>query len=207
MKYQLRNFSIFAAILLASVLSSGCGNRLEQSKDGTGTQNVGDADGGDNVAERKVLRIEILDESFILNGKELKLPVPPEEIRKLLGEPSRETKLANTILTWDELGLCAYVNPGSERVIEIHIFFKKDKLPFTPKKVFAGKAILDGSIIAESSTKEDINSVRRDKPFQNTLESMPFWVRRKQGTQSLIFESLNKENGSLKYFIIAVATH
>ena len=103
----------------------------------------------------------------INGGKALTLMFDQKELIAALGQPDREAKLSNTLLTWDSLGIFAYVKPDSPKVHAVSIALDRDaSLDFWPKKDFAGTATVDGAVVTRASTIEQINKVKKGLPFE-----------------------------------------
>jgi hypothetical protein len=113
--------------------------------------------------------IAMSDGTLELRGKKLALPFPPEELTSLLGNPDRTTNLISTILTWDELGLYAYVDPKTKMVVNFYVAFQNDGVAFTPKKLYSGKLLLDGAEVTVESTIDGINEARKGTPFKTII--------------------------------------
>jgi hypothetical protein len=113
------------------------------------------------AVDPKTLLLTLSAGSLSLNGQEFTLPVPVQEIINVLGKPTRESRLANTILTWDELGIYIYLDPGSAQAKEIHVDFRKERVDFAPKKVFAGRVVIDKTEVTADSTTGQIDAARR----------------------------------------------
>ncbi len=103
----------------------------------------------------------------INGGKALTLMFDQKELIASLGKPDREAKLTNTLLTWDNLGVFAYVKPGTPKVHAVAIALDRDAtLDFWPKKTFAGTATVDGAPVTRDSTIEQINKMKKGLPFE-----------------------------------------
>ena len=103
----------------------------------------------------------------INGGKALTLMFDQKELIAALGRPDREAKLTNTLLTWDDLGIFAYVKPETPKVHAVAIALDRDpSLEFWPKKTFAGTATVDGAAVTRASTVEQINKVKKGLPFE-----------------------------------------
>jgi hypothetical protein len=117
-------------------------------------------------ATAQQLVVTITEGVLSLNGTEVRVPASPQEFVKLLGKPSRESALANTILTWDDFGIYLYVSRDGERSIGISFSLQQESYSFIPKKVFAGRIIVDGAEITKSSTADQINVASKGAQFQ-----------------------------------------
>jgi hypothetical protein len=70
-------------------------------------------------AERLTIRV---DESQVsIDGKGVTLPTERQVLIDILGEPSRVSRRANTLLTWDQLGLVAYEEPNDGLIVQITV--------------------------------------------------------------------------------------
>lgn len=152
------------------------------------------------------MQVVIPDDSFSVNGKRLKLPAPAQEVIKFLGKPTRETKSRNnTILTWDELGIHAYLKPTRETIIAVHFSLRKEAEAYSAKKVFAGKLTVSGAEVSQESTIEEINAKTKGKPFKR-LEKyeaiMPNWWRAECPSGSLHVQTVKDSGEGIKYLSI-----
>lgn len=110
--------------------------------------------------------VAISGESLSINGKTLTLPCEKKDLVAALGKPDRVAKLANTMLTWDELGVFAYMKPDTTQVTLLSIALDRDTPSFWPKKVFAGTLTVDGATVTADSTLTAINNAKKGKPFE-----------------------------------------
>jgi hypothetical protein len=130
----------------------------------------------------KALTVAIADESLSINGKKFALPLAREELVRLLGKPTREARLANTILTWDELGVYAYQRPGTDKVHSFCVALGAEPYDFRPKKLFAGKASVDGAEVRADTAVKAVNAAKRGAPFKK-VDLLPFlWVIERPNT-------------------------
>ena len=145
MKYHLasRITLVAATLACASGLIPGC--RAGQ-------------DPPQNLISPKDTRVSISGGALYLNGVRLQLPGPAQEVVKILGKPDRESRLANTILTWDNLGIYVHVEPGSQQANQFTVVFGKEDMPFTSKKAFAGRVSIDETEITPEATAEQIKA-------------------------------------------------
>src|SRR5262249_54085317 len=92
------------------------------------------------------------------------------------GKPTRESDLpANTILTWDELGVLAYLKPGSDKIHSVDLALGKQSLPFWPKKLFSGKVAVDGAEVSAQATPQAINRAKKGMPFKQHSVRKSSW--------------------------------
>jgi hypothetical protein len=124
------------------------------------------------------LKVEFTKGSVVINGTKLSLPIQRKDLVRLLGKPDRETRLANTILTWDELGIHAYQIPNTEKVRALHITMDREEFQFNPKKVFTGLLKVEGATITALSSIEFINRAIKPAAFIKVRESDDTWELR-----------------------------
>ncbi|HEX8911531.1 MAG TPA: hypothetical protein VF796_04155, partial [Humisphaera sp.] len=104
------------------------------------------ADGKPDAAKpvAKDLKVVVDGEKLTVNGKTLTLPADPVDVIAVLGPPDREANLANRIVTWDGLGLLAYVTKKEPaKVRQLTVALGRDDLPFWPKADFSGTLTVD----------------------------------------------------------------
>jgi hypothetical protein len=110
--------------------------------------------------------VAISGDSLTINGKSLTLPCTRKELIGALGNPDRESKLANPTLTWDDLGVFACVKPNTTTVTAVSIALDRDTPSFWPKKNFAGTLTVDGAPVTADATLAAINDAKKGKPFE-----------------------------------------
>jgi len=143
-------------------------------------------------ATTKQPEVTITEGVLYLDGTKVQLPATPQEFVKLLGKPTRERKNANTdliwhengirkqilgnsILIWDDLGITVYVDRNIKKSRAINFSLQQESFAFSPKKVFAGKIIVDGAEITKTSTVDQINVATMGKQFRLVFDFMPNW--------------------------------
>ena len=122
-----------------------------------------------NTAANKKLTIDLDGDAVILGGKKFTLPLEEKELTALWGKPDRTAELANRILTWDELGIYAYVRPKESKVHALAVAYSKHDLSFWPKKNFAGKLTIDGADVTAKSTIQAIDKAKKGAAFEKSL--------------------------------------
>lgn len=133
-------------------------------------------EGGKNAAEKESKDASIENEALLLHGKRFVLPGKRDDFVMLLGKPSRESHLANTILTWDDLGILIYVHPKSDTVHAVTIALAKKEYAFWPTKTFAGKVTVDGVEIKNNSELAQINRAKTGKKFEQDQGFKDWWT-------------------------------
>jgi len=89
-------------------------------------------------------KIEINSNGLFLNSKKITNQTNPSYIQSILGTPNRKSLKANTIWTYDEIGVCLYVNPENGKLIEISLYFEKGNYDFSPINIFSGELLIYG---------------------------------------------------------------
>jgi hypothetical protein len=120
------------------------------------------------------LQVEIAGGTVTVNGTKLSLPIERKDLIRLLGKPSREMELANTILTWDDLGIHAYQVLNTEKVRAIQVTLDPETYRFSPKKVFSGSLKVEGAVVTAESTIKDINRAMKQGTFRKE-EGLGSW--------------------------------
>jgi hypothetical protein len=96
----------------------------------------------------------------VINGRSIAVPCERADIEAALGKPDREADMANLILTWDNLGVVAYVRKDVGKVRQITVALDKDTPKFWPAKPFAGTLTLDGAPVTATTTTDQINAAK-----------------------------------------------
>jgi hypothetical protein len=144
------------AIGLAVGLSAPA-SRAELPPHGTGKQ---------AAPKAKKLEIAFTGAVMTIDGKRFTLPAEEKALVTVLGQPDRRAELANTILTWDDLGVFAYIRSKTTTCHAFAITLGKDTPDFWPKKPFPGRLTVDGAELRSDSALDDVNDVKKGKPFK-----------------------------------------
>lgn len=97
-----------------------------------------------NTTHAQIILIE--ETGCTLNGMTLNNQKTPDDFIQLLGKPDRISSLANTIWTYDDLGLYLYFNP-QEQFIQVSIQYEHTDYDFSPKHTFTGKLKIHRRVI------------------------------------------------------------
>lgn len=116
------------------------------------------------VSDPRSLEIQIVYKTLWINGQKVRLPGTRDRLIELLGEPDRETKLANTLLTWDNLGVVGYENAAGE-IIAFSVALDAKPYKFWPKKSFSGVLAVDSAEITAGGDISEINRAKQGKEF------------------------------------------
>lgn len=121
----------------------------------------------------------ILDEGVVLAGKRIRLPVSVPTLKAVLGPPDRSVALANTIYTWDDLGITAYEKPGSGMVSSIAFNFRPESFEFSPASGF-DRLVLNGVTLTRSSKPADLAAAgcrELDGAWRADTRTVKAWCR------------------------------
>lgn len=161
---------------------------------GGGKGSKGGGDGGGVIAKGKKIDIAFTGAVMTIGGKKFTLPVDEADLVAVLGKPDRTADLANKIITWDELGVFAYVRPKTTTCHAFAICIGRDTLSFWPKKTYSGKLTVDGAELKGDSDIDDVNDAKKGKPFKEDNILTDVWsIDHKEGTLYLRRSSKPKE--------------
>ena len=76
------------------------------------------------------------------------------------------------MLTWDDHGVSAAVDPATNRVVSLRVATGKDLFAYSAKKVFAGTLTIDGAAVSGTTAIEAINGSKKGKPFERMPDSV-----------------------------------
>lgn len=93
-----------------------------------------------------------------VNGTSFVRGMTIEQLAALLGPWDRKVDLANTIFTWDKLGIYAYRKPSGTNVTELAVSYAPHKLKFEPKRQYEGTLAVFGDKLPRRPTRKDLTS-------------------------------------------------
>lgn len=140
-----------------------------------------------------------------INGTSFSLPVKRAAVEKVLGKATRESRLANNILTWDDLGIIAYMRPGDDKVFLVSLTFGKETFEFWPKKQFSGKATIDGAALKADTTVKAINREKKGLPFLKDTVLPGYWLIRYKSLEINLKTPVDRETPLIELAIESVA--
>ncbi|HEY7502158.1 MAG TPA: hypothetical protein VH740_26800 [Vicinamibacterales bacterium] len=91
-----------------------------------------------------------------IDGKGVTLPTERQVLIDILGEPSRVSRRANTLLTWDQLGLVAYEEPNDGLIVQITVALGAMTFDFWPQRAFSGALELQGAALRSDTAMADL---------------------------------------------------
>jgi hypothetical protein len=102
-----------------------------------------------------MLKIQISDQSFLINQTPFQFPIPIADLKKILGEPREIQAKQNYVLTWDDLGLTAF-SKDKRQVETSMMHYRASRYKFDPKSPFSGELTLnDEDAIAFRQNKKE----------------------------------------------------
>jgi hypothetical protein len=123
-------------------------------------------------AASKAIAIVLAGEKLTINGQ----PVPPfllqDDLVKLFGAPSRSNDVQQRMLTWDDLGLSAAVDPTTGQVVALRVVTGQDAFAYAAKRPFGGTLNFDGAAVTASTAVEELNRTKKEKPFVPMPDSL-----------------------------------
>lgn len=142
-------------------------------------------------------RVQLLvsGSSVTLNDTAVPFPTSRLALVKVLGEPSRVTQPAYTILTWDEQGLYATEEGRTGRIIAVTVALDKQPYEYWPKKPFSGTVRVDDAAITAQSKVEDINRDKKGEPFERNAIISRYWALEHDPMVLTLVEA-NRDHGS-----------
>jgi hypothetical protein len=171
------------AVVAALAPASASGYLPPHGEGGKGGGKAGGKGGGDVIAKGKKIDIAFTGAVMTMGGKKFTLPVDEDDLIAVLGKPDRTADLANKIITWDEIGVFAYIRPKTTTCHAFAICIGNDTLSFWPKKSYSGKLTVDGAELKANSDIDDVNDLKKGKPFKEDNILTDVWsIDHKEGT-------------------------
>jgi hypothetical protein len=131
--------------------------------------------------------VKVVRRGIIIDDALVRLPDDASNLVQVLGPPSRTENLANRILTWDELGVYAFVYPDDSRMHTIAFTFECEDLTFCPANAYSGHITVRGTEVPHTLDEQRL----REAGFQ--VEG-GWWIRR-LGRVKIFLEINLDENG------------
>jgi hypothetical protein len=138
--------------------------------------------------------------SVKINGTTLALPPSRADLVKLLGKPTRVTKLRTTLITWDEHGLYATESPRSGKIEAISVALGRRDYEYWPKQTFRGTARVDGARVTAQSTVAEINRQKQGKPFARDRIIIDSWTIHSDDLMLSLVEADGKDRNAKANF-------
>lgn len=138
--------------------------------------------------------------SFVWNGREIAIP-SETDMASVFGPPERFSNLSpNSILTWDSLGLYAYLENQSKHIISMAVAIRmtEKQNEFRPKAPFSGEIALPFVTIRPDTTRDELLSLGFRADFGTHLskvgETAGFWAEFDAAGKELVdFQLCRKE--------------
>ncbi len=111
---------------------------------------------GESLKTSEDIIVEIGANKVTINGHLFTRDSPLSEYQAKLGKANRVSKLANTIHTYDYLGILLYQSPSGGDIGEIDLIFANPRHDFSPKHPFKGLLRVNGKIIGKSFSQKEL---------------------------------------------------
>lgn len=162
------------------------------------------ADAQKKPPNAKEMQVAISDGVLSVNRQMLRCPFSRQDLNKLIGEPSRHFDGANTIYTWDELGICAYTEPKKNDIVQVTFSLRKERFDFSPKINFSGKLTLDNTLVTADSSFKEINESRKGARFKKAVDCIPNWWVIEYPSSKIYIETLENNANGIVYITFHV---
>lgn len=97
----------------------------------------------------------IAKDGIVLAGQRAKFPLCYKDLVDAIGKPDRQKTGENRLLTWDDLGIVAYMKLESQEIIQVLFCYKPDtSLSFSPTTAFRSLSVGGKSLTRESSLSD-----------------------------------------------------
>jgi hypothetical protein len=152
-------------------------------------------------------RIEFKKSTVYVNGRVIKLPISPKDLRLTLGPPTRTADKLGYISTWDDIGLLAYQESESSDVYQLSVILNNTDMEFDfwPKTVFNGTLIIDGAVIESNNSTAIINRKKIGTKFRPVSSLTPFLLEIKSGGLQVLISRATGGDFSASGRIVEVA--
>lgn len=146
------------------------------------------------------LKVDFKDGAVIINGSKLSIPCEPKALFAILGKADRTSDLANTIHTWDNLGIHAYQTTGKNEINAIQVTLNRLPYDFAPKQLFRGTVMFAGKPITKGTTAETIEKAAAP----NKLNKIGGSWNVSYGSTSLYFTEVDRNQKTADVILAAV---
>jgi len=175
----------------------------------TSSAHAADAPAAPVVPITPPLKIAIEGDKVLINGTAFAMPCQRADLEAVLGKPDRESDLTNFILTWDQLGLVAYVikEPGPKgkdgkatsiptpKVRQVTVALDKVDLKYWPAKLFPGVVTVDGAPVTAKTDVTELNAAKKGEPFK-AHSAIPAWHIINHENALIVIENASEKVGS-----------
>lgn len=157
--------------------------------------------------EAQKLEVKVEGKELSVAGTKVVLDGEKKALVDVLGKPSRTVEKANIIHVWDDLGVIAYEQPKTGKLIEVRVALADMNFEFWPKKLFRGKLTLDGASVTPATTIEAINKAKKGEPLvADELAKFNYGIRYEDRSVFIHKAKDGKfnENGTISTFGVSV---
>ena len=96
----------------------------------------------------------------------------PTTLFDILGQPDRTTGLANTISTWDDLGVTAYFDNTKGELGTLGIIWSPGQYELSPKRGYPGTLVLNGIEVTSETTIAQVNDAAKGQKFAKVFNDV-----------------------------------
>jgi len=147
--------------------------------------------------DAKDIKVEIKDAELTLNGQKVTLPCDTESVEKVFGKPSRSVYLGNTALVWDDVGISAYQDRDSKKIISLSFALRESNAVQAPEKTFQGKVLVDGSNVTADTKVPELVGTKKGKPFVQSDIVEQLWSIKHDGGVKVSLSAANKKGDGI----------
>lgn len=116
-------------------------------------------------------KVEINSNGFFINRQKITKETTMAAIDSLLGKPDRISPLANTIWTYDSLGVFIYFDKDDSALKQVSFDLMKRDLKFSPAIPFTGRFVIHNNLI---TTAWPLDRMKRIKALK--FEGNPVYL-------------------------------
>jgi hypothetical protein len=121
-------------------------------------------------------KVEVNSNGFFVNRHKITRESTMAVIDSLLGRPDRIFSLANTIWTYDSLGLFVYFAAQDSSVKQVSFDLMKRSLKFSPATAFAGRFVIHNNLISSAWSLARLKRIKALKFEENVVYLNPAYT-------------------------------
>jgi hypothetical protein len=121
-------------------------------------------------------KVEVNSKGFFINRHKITRETTMAVIDSLIGKPDRIFLLANTIWTYDSLGLFVYFAPQDSSLKQVSFDLVKRALKFSPATPFAGRFVIHDNLITSAWSLARLKRIKSLKFEENVVYLSPAYT-------------------------------
>lgn len=121
-------------------------------------------------------KVDINSNGFFVNRHKITKETTMAAIDSLIGKPDRVSYLANTIWTYDSLGMFLYFAIGDSTLKQIGFDLVKRNLKFSPASPFTGRFVIYDNLIKPGWSLEKLKRIKSLKFVESGGYQNPAYV-------------------------------